>query len=125
MRIIEIKKDMARIRFIKKNAEGIVEDCFKELETTLDSSNLPAYIILNEVSDKKVLNLSYTGSTESISETVHGGVDVSIGSRSGRIIKVEGTDIFRHIDDILTIDTPTDRAKNNLRGGVELIKELE
>ena len=116
---------MARIRFIKKNAEGIVEDCFKELETTLDSSNLPAYVILNEVSDKKVLNLSYTGSTESISETIHGGMDVSIGSRSGRIIKVEGTDIFMHIDDILAIKTPTDRAKNNLRGGVELIKELE
>ena len=116
---------MVRIRFIKKNAEGIVEDCFMELETTLDSSNLPAYIILNEGSDRKVLNLSYTGSTESISETVQGGMDVSIGSRSGRIVKVEGTDIFRHIDDILTINTPTDRARNNLRGGVELIKELE
>ena len=116
---------MARIRFIKKNAEGIVEDCFKELETTLDQSNLPAYIILKENSDKKVLNLSYTGSTENTSESVLDGMDVSIGSRSGRIVKVEGTDIFRHVDAILTIGTQTERARNNLIGGVELIKKLE
>lgn len=116
---------MARIRFIKKNAEGIVEDCFKELETTLDSSNLPAYIIYKENEGKEELNLSYTGSTESMNVKEIGGMDVSVGIRSGRIVKVEGTDIFRHIDEILTIDTSTDRARNNLENGVELIKELE
>ncbi len=52
-------------------------------------------------------------------------MDVSVGVRSGRIVKVEGTDIFRHVDDILNIGAPTDRARNNLRGGVDLIKELE
>ena len=116
---------MARIRFIKKNAERIVEDCFKEFETTLDTSNLPAYVLLEEDRDKKVLNLSYTGSTESMDVKEIGGVDVSVGIRSGRIVKVEGTDIFGHVDDILNIEPPTERARNNLRGGVELIKELE
>lgn len=117
---------MAQIRFIKKNAAGIFEDELMDLVTTLDSSNLPAYIILNTSGDKDVLNLSYTGSTESTTETeVGGGIDVSIGSRSGRIVKVEGKDIFRHIDDILIIQPETERAQNNLRRGVELIKELK
>lgn len=70
--------------------------------------------------------MSYTGSTEStIERTLDNGIDVSIGSRSSRIVKVEGTDIFRHIDEILTIDTQTERAHNNLTRGVELIKRLK
>lgn len=117
---------MARIRFIKKNGEGIYEDMIKELETQLDSSNLPAYIIYNTADGKEILNLSYTGSTESTMESkVARGIDVSIGSRSGRIVRVEGTDIFRHIDDILEIHPDSDRARNNLMRGVELIKELK
>lgn len=117
---------MARIRFIKKNAERILEDTFVDFETQLDSSNLPAYITCNNGDGKDVLKLSYTGSTESVREVALGnGIDVSIGSRSGRIVKVEGTDIFRHVDEILTIDTDTDRARNNLEGGVGLIRELE
>lgn len=116
---------MARIRFIKKNAEGVLLDEIKDLPTTLDSSNLPAYIIFKADDGREELNLSYTGSTESTNVKEISGMDVSVGIRSGRIVKVEGTDIFRHIEDILTINTPTDRARNNLENGVELIKELE
>ena len=117
---------MAQIRFIKKHAEEIVSDAFKEVETTLDSSNLPAYVTLDTGGDKDVLFLSYTGSTESTSEfVVEGDIDVSVGSRSGRIIKVEGRDVFSHIDAIRTIEAQTDRARDNLNHGVELIKDLE
>lgn len=116
---------MARIRFIKKNAEGILEDNLKDLATNLDASNLPAYITYKIDGGREELNLSYTGSTESTNHREIGGMDVSVGVRSGRIVKVEGTDIFRHVDDILNIGAPTDRARNNLRGGVDLIKELE
>ena len=117
---------MAQIRFIKKHADRIVDDCFKELQTQLDSSNLPAYVIINTDGDREVINLSYTGSTESvIEEVLDSGIDVSIGSRSGRIVKIEGVDILQHIDDVLDVKTKTERAHNNLSGGVELIKGLE
>lgn len=117
---------MAQIRFIKKNADRIVEDCFKELQTQLDSSNLPAYVTIKTDGDREVINLSYTGSTESIIDKVlDSGIDVSIGSRSGRIVKIEGVDILQHIDDVLNVETKTERARNNLSGGVELIKGME
>lgn len=117
---------MAQIRYIKKDAERIVDDAFKEVETVLDSSNLPAYITFKTGGDKDVLSLSYTGSTESTSRIVlDGGIDVSVGSYSGRIVKVEGKDIFNHIDAIRAIQPRTERARNNLTNGVELIKELE
>ena len=116
---------MARIRIIKKNAGGIYDDSFKDIVTTLDSSNLPAYVTIKDDGPKVVVNLSYTGSTEgTIEKKLKSGIDVSIGCRSGRIVKIGGHDIYRHINEILSIHPESERARNNIKKGIELIREL-
>lgn len=116
---------MARIRIIKKNAGGIFDDSIRNIVTTLDSSNLPAYVTINVDGPKAVVDLSYTGSTEStIEKRLKNGLNVSIGSRSGRIVKIGGNDVFRHLGEILAIHPKSERARNNIEKGVELIREL-
>lgn len=116
---------MAKIRIIKKNAGGIFDDSIRNIVTTLDSSNLPAYVTINVDGPKAVVDLSYTGSTEStIEKKLSSGINVSIGSRSGRIVKIGGYDVFSHIGEILTIHPNSERAKNNIVKGVDLIRKL-
>lgn len=85
---------MARIRIIEKKANTIEIDAFKDITAVSNTANSPALVTIEHSGEKTVVEFSYTGSTEHIVTThLHGGVDVSTGIKSGRIVRIEGIEV--------------------------------